>query len=480
MEKKKNGKKIVIISISAVLVIALAVCFFIFIMPMIYYNMAENLFANEDYAAALEEYKKAGTYSDARAKVKTTALAKAYTDGINAFNSGDYALACEKFLEAGEHANSVEWLESARLGEHYTNGLNLFSEKKYEQALEELTAAGTFQGAADKILEVKYSMACGYMDEKKELEAAKIFSELRDYNDSPARLTKCANSLFEQERYEEAETAFELDRAADSSAYKNYCGGKVAMVNKNYSSAVSCFGSAKTIKDGEQLYIEASYLNGKDLFSKKDYTAAKIAFGYSKDYNDSSDMIIACDLMCAEQKLKDGDLKAAQTAFNKLPDDYEYNDIKASERKALLAKYQSFIDLEGKWMPTYNYIYSRHIYKRNSSWEEWNITDVVNGQNMEIKCKFNSDNTITISGSAKFVRFTDYSSIAKYADDEYKTISFEARNVTSIPNTITINDNTYLSYSNGCYTLNYSYKDNYSQSFYNVYSSTVTYGKKTA
>ena len=74
--------------------------------------------------------------------------------------------------------------------------------------------------------------------------------------------------------------------------------------------------------------------------------------------------------------------------------------------------------------------------------------------------------------------FNNYSSLSSRCKARLTTDSFEVKNLKTIPTSIRIDSSTTLTLANGTFSVKYSYRDDYSMYFYNVYSSSVTYGTK--
>ena len=136
----------------------------------------------------------------------------------------------------------------------------------------------------------------------------------------------------------------------------------------------------------------------------------------------------------------------------------------------------------GTWMASDYYIESRNVYKRTGSADWWywkpgvsNLT----GQELELSCTMNSNGSFDIKGEVTFYKCDDYSSLSEYCRAKKTSETFTISNITAIPSSYQIDSYTTLNYSGGIFKVKYSERDNYSAHFYNLYSSSVTYGNRS-
>lgn len=327
---------------------------------------------------------------------------------------------------------------------HYFNGNSALKSADYATAITEYELAKSFLNAKSKLNETHYLYAEKLYGEEKFYDASTHYNIVVNYDDTHDKLIQCGTKLLENKEYKKSLDIFEMIETDEVSQLKNYASGMNSLNNGSYEDA------------------------------KKSFTAAG-------DYNDSKSMINACDLMIAENHCKNGKFAEAKKIYSSLPEDFTYNGISAASRISLLNNSQTLINSIGTWRASDNYIETRNVYKRTGSWDSWyhGHDNVLSGQNIEISCTMNSNNTFNIKGEVSFYKFDDYSSLSAYCKAKITTKSFSINNVTAIPSSYQIDSNTTLNYSGGVFSIKYSERDNYSSYFYNVYSSSVTYGNKS-
>ena len=442
LAKKKRKTKLLVAGICAVVALAAFAVFCItWLHPYLRYQSAEDAFANGDFALAQEQYIAAGDFEDAAAKAVLANKAMHYSNAEQAFSNGDYILAHDEFILAGDYEDAENRAAESILANHYALGLATLSEKNYDIAIQEFVRADGYSDSADKINEAYYCMGGELLQAKKYDEAAEVYHNSNGYGDASVKLMEVGKALLDSKKYADAAEAFSWSNEKDALDYTNYA-------------------------------------KGMDSFSNKEYADARTIFTKTNAEN-AAQMVMACDLMLAEESLKAGDLNAALKKYKALPEDFEYGNVNVSQRLGLLNKYSSFVAICGKYNASKNYIETRNVYKRTGSWDSWyyDNSNVLPGE-LTIRCIPNDDGTMTITGTVSFYRFTDYSSLSAYCDVTNTTKKFTIKGVTSIPSSSSIDSNTTLKYTNGEFSISYSVQDNYSAYFYNVYSSSVTYGKK--
>lgn len=442
LAKKKRKTRLLVGGICAVVVLAaFAVFSFTWLIPYLRYQSAEEAFANGDFALAEEQYIAAGDFEDAAAKSVLANKAVHYSNAEQAFSDGDYILAHDEFILAGDYNDAEGRAAEATLANHYALGLAALSEKNYDIAIQEFVRADGYSDSADKINETYYCQGGDLLQAKSYTEAAEAYNNSNGYGDASVKLMEIGKELLASQKYAAAEQVFSWSEEKDALDYTNYA-------------------------------------NGMDKFSQKKYADARVKFTKTNVEN-AAEMVTACSLMLAEEDLKAGELNAALKKYKALPEEFEYGNVSVSQRLDLLNKYSSFVDICGKYTASQNYIETRNIYKRTGSWDSWYFdnNNVLPGE-LSIRCIPNENGTITITGTVSFYRFTDYSSLSAYCEATTTTKKFTISGVASIPNSYDIDSSTTLKYSNGVFSISYSVRDDYSAHFYNVYSSSVSYGKK--
>lgn len=326
---------------------------------------------------------------------------------------------------------------------HYLKANKAIESKDYVTAISEYESADKFLNSNQKLIEAHYAYAEELFLTEKYVEASEHYKVSIQHEDSSEKLLQCASNLLDDKKYKEALDIYEFINTDEINEEKNYANG---MVN----------------------------------FNKSQYDDAKKLFKNAGEYGDSKAMINACDFMLAEQSCDEGNFDAAKQIYTNLPQDFVYGEISVAGRLNLLNNSQSIINAVGTWKASDNYIESRNVYKRTGSWESayYGHDNVLSGQTLEISCTINSNNTFDIEGEVSFYKFDDYSSLAAYCKAEKTSKNFTMCNVTTIPSSYQIDSHTTLSYSGGVFSIKYSERDDYSAHFYNLYSSSVTYGNR--
>lgn len=437
LEKAKKSKWLIIgVAGFIVLLVILRIVF----NPAIHYRRGEKLFDAGKFASSAEHFLKAGDYKDASSKAKIAANAQDYAEGEAKFEAGYYAEAVEYFKNAGNYEDATARVIEAQYGVHYKNAEDAFACGNFAVAISEFEEARTFKDAEERVLASTYALADE--DEKNEEyeKAIDEFDSAGSYSDAEERIFAIGLARLEAKDYTLAEKAFETGSTSESEDYYNYTLGQHSFEQKKYSDAKSYFSKCK-VEDAEKLCT-------------------------------------ACDYLIAENHYQNGELNTAKKLFEALPKDYAYNNgVKVSVRLETLEKFKDFVALCGTWKPTDNYIESRNIYSRSGSWNNWYYDSVISDQSITIKCVINNDSTITVNGEVSFYRFTDYSSLQKYCNATQTTKTFTIKNVAQIPASYVVDSNTTLKFANNIFSISYYVKDNYSVSFYNTYTSRVTFGK---
>lgn len=368
-----------------------------------------------------------------------------YSFGSIAYNNEHYSISERLYNWAGDYKESKKYAKLSNNGVHYQDALEAMDKCDYLVAYDEFVKAESFNNAKDKKSEAAYLAANQYFEQKEYNKATEYYQHCPNYEDTWEKLVFIADMYINQNEFEKASSAIGKCDNVTAVAYKKYADGMIAFNNKKYEEAASLFTNAAS----QGLY-------------------------------DASEKELACNLMIAENLLKNGKFNEGKEAYSKLPHDFTYNNINVANRVSTLNGMSSFANVSGKWNATNNYIESRNVYKRTGSWDSWYYSTVFTDQTLEVNCYLNSDGTVTIKGNVSFYRFTDYSSLSAYCKATKTTKYFTISNVKSIPYSYKIDNDTTLKYSGGIFSISYSVRDNYSSSFYNLYSSSVTYGNRTS
>ena len=361
---------------------------------------------------------------------------------------------------------------------HFIKAGKAVKSEDYTVAIEEYKKAESFLGSDKKLLETYYAYGAALQEEGNYLAAANAFNDSKNHKDAQERIEKCGKALIEQKQYADASKAFSLLSTKESGQYVNYAEGMQLVQQEEYEKALGFFEKAGAVEDTATRISQAHYILGRKALSS-DIDSARKHFQDAGNYKDAKDMLKVCDLMEAENEAKAGNLNKALSMFKKLPADLSYKTVTAGERVKLLESNQSILNVCGKWRASKNYIESRNVYIRTGSWDSWYLDQTETEQTIVVRCILNNDGTFTLKGTVSYFYFNNYSSLSSKCNAKLASDSFEVKNLKTIPSTIKIDGSTTLSFSNGVFSVKYSYRDDYSVYFYNLYTSSVTYGTKS-
>lgn len=394
-----------------------------------------------------------------------------YISGNNALGEGRYEEALKEFDLANGLFNSEEKIKET----HYEYGKDLLDKDKYEDAIEQFEQVGDYADSSEKIQQSYFECAEDLYEKKHYYEAYKIFKDCSGIEETKTKIDECLVALVDSEKYYDAANIYDDKGEKGNAAYYSGLG---CLKEKKYSQAIEFFGKASGVKEAEQKIKEAYYCWGVEVIDN-DSSTAKSYFKKAGDYEGASNMIYACDLLAAEKDYKAGKLNDAYSTFKQLPKGFVYKDISVDSRISTLDKAKSIMNAIGEWSVTSNYIESKEIWNYDGRWENWYNDETIPGQVLKISAKPNSKGTFDLEGSVSFYRFTNFSSLQSLCQATSTTEYFTIENVTSIPSSKDISSNTTLKYSGGTFSIKYYVKEYYSTNFTHVYSSSVTFGKKT-
>lgn len=418
MRKENYGKnkKIVIMAISVIILVAIILIGAFIIYPNICISNINKNYSLENYdkvvyysgkLGIIEQYLKNDDekYIDVQYKVKLSEAT------LLIQNNNFYEALC-RLEEIEKKDNAIK----EKINEcNYELGKKYIDEDNYEEAIKYLIQVIDKEDLKELKDKSYYNIAVKYLESKSYEEALQEIAKIEDKN------------------YENLD---EIEKKI------NYEYGKYLLDSKEYNEAVEQLKKVKEYKDTKK-YLNKAYM-------------AKAEKGLYKDDVSLSNL---------EQTIK---------IYKNVEDNTEYNGIKASDRKKQLDKAKSIVKAMGKKRATKTYVETRNVWKYDGRYDSWYI-DKPSSEYVETSLELNNDGTFTITGDIYFYAFDDFSSLQKYCTAKWCTRTIEMKNVKQIPSTYKIDDYTQLSYSNGKFKLKYSKKDSYSVSFYNLYKSTVTY-----
>ncbi len=360
-----------------------------------------------------------------------------------------------------------------------SRAVNAFESLDYAKAVVCYEKSG-FAENPENIDNYTYSIAMTKFDAGEYQEAAATFNNANMILDCEDKIFECGVALTEAENYDNAAECFALLASEKAIAHKAYCDGMVAYNAEDYATAVTQLEASSSEIDHVADFLPQVYFEyGKALLDDEYFASAIKYFEKAGEYPEAKTYVTGAALLRAESTFRDGELNNAKKEFAALPQDFSFEGIKVADRVKALNNASAFMAICGEWTATSNYIESRNVYKSSGSWDCWYIDGTMSSQKLEIRCVMNDDGTFTIKGKVSFYRFTDYSSLKAYCQATSTTRNFTISNVTKMPSSYKIDSNTTLYYSNGKFSLEYYVRDDYSVNFYNKYTSSVTYGKRS-
>ncbi len=181
----------------------------------------------------------------------------------------------------------------------YEEAATLYDQKKYVQAAEIYNELGEYEDSQIRKSICLYAEASTLEAQKKYAEAAEIYASLGDYQDSTAKMNSCryhaAVATLEAGNYADAKTMLEsLNGYADSKNLLSECSYKegVALITKkDYQGAIDIFTKLGTYSDSAQKILDAKYGFVKDNLDAKNETTLTFLNDLAKaKYKDSVDI----------------------------------------------------------------------------------------------------------------------------------------------------------------------------------------------
>ncbi len=282
----------------------------------------EQALAEEDYAAAVAAFEKAGSTPEA---VRLMHYAMAF----QALEAGDFAGADTGFQGLGDFRDSA-------LMTLYTRARELEARAQASQA------SGDADGTAE---------AC--------LEAYTQYGELPFFRDSDRRAEACRELLYSgaaewmnQGRYEAAASAFAaLNGWQDSAGLQKYCEAAALETQGSLVEAAALFAEIPDVRDASaraDAAQEQAYSSAETLLQQEDYEAASAAFSALAGYRDSAAQAEAATTQLVRSRLQAGAYAEALEKLSLLQNPSAvFPRVDASEEESLNAFLQSFLNT---WM----------------------------------------------------------------------------------------------------------------------------------
>ena len=268
-----------------------------------------------------------------------------------------------------------------------------------------------------------------------------------------------------------AETDYE-----GAEGYEKYASGMKNYTSGNYYAAALYFRDASGVEDSYDLLVESSYYCGVDKLEGGAYEAARDYFITASGYEDANALKLDCDLMLAEEAFRDGNLYTAQTAFRNLPDDMEYNGVSAAERLALLEQYSEYVNICGEWQVTSGTMQTIQSGTYFTDGWSYEFSPTRDNDTVTIRCVIHDDGTVTIHGSARYMVFTNYSSIRDLVRTSDRIYNFTI-DVTSLSEEWRIRDTATMTYRDGAFHIIDVETDTPYSRITETYTTDITFGE---
>lgn len=408
----KKNKRLIMLVICLIIILVLVIIFINFALPNIYITSINNNYNSNNYNKV------------ARYNAKLNFI--------------------QNYLR-----NDNEEYKNIQYKVKYSLALTLFDNEQFERALNELSTIELLdEKVKNKINDCKYELGKKYLEDKEYDKAVEYLQEVTDKEDF--------NDLLNEAHYNLAIKYLE---------------------NSEYIKAIKEIEKVndKKYKDLEKTKKQIHYKYGIYSFNRGDYSEAVSQFKLAGNYEDAKTYINNAKILQAEELIDINEFSKAKDIYKGIPTDTEYKGIKASVRKKQLNTIEGILDDIGKKYATKTYCETRNVWKYDGRWESWYIDTPSSAEYINTSIELNDNGTFTLSGTAYFYAYNDFSSLAEYCVPELMSRTFEIENINKIPSKYSIDKNTDLLYSKGKFSIEYSKEDNYSINFYNVYSTTITY-----
>ncbi len=298
--KRKNTGRIIGFSVGAVLLVAVCIlCFLFIVKPAINYNEAVDCMEGGMYAEAYEIFVELEGHKDSNDR----ACECYYNMAVETMES-DPDGARSMFESLDGYSNSEEQINEC----DYRIALSLMEEDP-AAALPMFEALKGYSDSEEMAKECNYRIAAGNMESGGYEEASAIFEELGDYRDSREMYSECryniALALLDGGSYEEASAIFEgLGDYEDSvSQYKecNYNIGLALMEAGDYRAAYDIFKEIGRYSNAGSKLRKCAFELGMECYDAYEYDDARDYFAEA-DSDEAEHMI---DMMKFEEQAAD-------------------------------------------------------------------------------------------------------------------------------------------------------------------------------
>lgn len=192
-------------------------------------------------------------------------------------------------------------------------------------------------------INVKYNKAEAFLGQNNYNGAIKLYTELKDYKDSPNKLLKAkylmAGTLVDDNNFDKAITIYtELGNYEDcKDKIKNttYLKAKFLIKNKDFKEAIKILKDLGNYRDSKDILKDADYSYAFDLFDTGEYLDAYKIFNSLGDYKSSESMLNECNYKQAALYRTSKDYESALDIYKKLGD---YKDSETQITETLYQK----------------------------------------------------------------------------------------------------------------------------------------------
>lgn len=471
---KRNIKLIAGISIGVVVAGVLIAAVFVYNSPSSKYSRANNAFETGDYEKAIKIYSNLGGYLDSSDRLLLATQNYNYSKGNEALNNGDFDGAISFLEQCLEFEDSRILIQNA----NYQKGLKQVENGEYNSAMESFRNAGEYGDSLDQKKRCFYEMGINYASNNEIEMAAESLKNAEGYNDAEEQIISLGDACTNNGEYERAMNIYSYSLHPTNSKFFYYAKGMISRDKLDYDAARDAFKSAGDVLDAKDRYEESLYCWANQEFNSKSYSQARSDFSLLGAYEDSMMMVTACDLMTAKSEMNSGNLNSANKIISNIPDDFEYNGVKAADLKKLLQDNAGWIALCGRWVNSSSYLETKETSNSTGRWANWHKTvDTASIAGVEIRVKISDDGIKTLVLSGKVVAYDSYSSISTYIDYTEHEFSYSEK-IDSI-GTITVDDYTKVVLGNTV-KINYHKVNKTSMYFREDYTTNATLALQTS
>lgn len=235
-QKKKmgTGKKVALIVIPLVILIAAGIAAVIFVPKFLNYNKAQEELERGDIEDAMELFTELGSFKDSETMVNGGAY---YEYAASLMDQRDYGQAAEYFRKAAESQYEDAAEKAQECYYHYAE--SLLDQGQFEAAMDAFAQADTYSDAKDRIKECYYDQGVDYMQNGDYESAVTCFTNAEGYQDADDMIKQCYYSQAEayaaEGEYLDAYDYFILSEYSDYESRADEC---------IYHYAVSCYDNA--------------------------------------------------------------------------------------------------------------------------------------------------------------------------------------------------------------------------------------------